>query len=60
MFKLIGACLLLYIAWSVWKGEVYARSGAWGKTVYRDESPVWFWIDIGIYTGLAIALVAVF
>lgn len=60
MFKALGLLVALYTLYSVVKGEVYAKSGAWGKTVSRAESPEYFWVVIAIYAALALALVTIF
>ncbi len=60
MFKLLGILVGLYTAYAVSKGEVFARSGVWGRTISRDDAPGYFWTVIVIYGGLAVALVAVF
>jgi hypothetical protein len=42
------------------RGEVYAKSGAWGRIVGRTTSPRYFRVVICIDLGLALMLVAVF
>ena len=60
MFKALGVLVALYVAYAVTRGEVYAKSGAWGRTVARADSPEYFWIVIAIYAGLSLALIFVF
>lgn len=60
MFKVLGLLVGLYTLYAAAKGEVYAKSGAWGKTVSRVESPQYFWVVIAIYAGLALALATIF
>lgn len=60
MFKLIGALVCLYALCAGIQGRVYAKSGAWGRFVARQESPEYFWIVVSIYAVLGIALMAVF
>ena len=60
MFKALGALVGLYTLYAAVRGEVYAKSGAWGRTISRAESPAYFWVVIAIYAGLAVALVTVF
>lgn len=60
MFKALGLLVALYTLYAAVKGEVYAKSGAWGKTVSRAESPEYFWVVITIYAALALALVTIF
>ena len=60
MFKVLGIVVALYTAYAVINGEVYAKSGPWGRTVSRVESPQYFWAVIVIYAGLSAALLTVF
>ena len=60
LFDLLGVLLALYIAYSVYRGHVYGKSGAWGRTIVRDESPQEFWLLIAIYAALSVLLVAWF
>jgi hypothetical protein len=60
MFKLLGALVGLYTLYAAINGEVYAKSGAWGRTVSRVDSPEYFWVVIAIYAGLSVALLTVF
>ena len=60
MFKMLGVLLALYTLYAALKGEVYAKSGAWGKTVSRHGSPEYFWLVIAIYAVLSVALLALF
>ena len=60
MFKAIGVLVALYAAYAAVKGQVYARSGVWGRTVSRAQSPEYFWMVILAYFGLAIVLLTVF
>ena len=60
MFKLIGVIVALYTIHAAIKGQVYAKSGVWGRTVLRAESSAYFWIVIAIYGALSIALIVLF
>lgn len=60
MFKLLGTLVVIYTAYAVIRGEVFAKAGAWGKTIYRDENTREFWITIVIYSALAAALIFYF
>ncbi|MCC6610662.1 MAG: hypothetical protein IT515_13440 [Burkholderiales bacterium] len=60
MFKVLGFLVGLYTLYAAVTGEVNAKSGAWGRTVSRAESPEYFWVVIAIYAGLALALITVF
>jgi hypothetical protein len=60
VFKALGTLVALYVAYAALKGEVYAKSGPWGRVVSRADSPEYFWIVIAIYAALATALVTVF
>ena len=56
LFKIIGMLVALYAICAALSGQVFAKSGAWGKTILRSEAPVEFWMTIVIYAGLAVAL----
>lgn len=60
MFKAIGILLALYTLYAAIMGRVYIKSGPWGRSVQRQESPEYFWIVVIVYAGLATALVTVF
>ncbi|MGR9087025.1 MAG: hypothetical protein ACU841_08130 [Gammaproteobacteria bacterium] len=60
MFKLLGILVALYTFQSIHKGEVFAKSGLWGRTVSKSNSPGYFWLVIAIYAGLSAALLTVF
>jgi uncharacterized BrkB/YihY/UPF0761 family membrane protein len=60
LFDLLGVLLGLYTAYSAWRGSVYGRSGAWGRTWDRDEDPRGFWSLIAIYEVLSMLLVVWF
>jgi len=57
LFKALGLLLAGYIFVAVLGGEVYARSGAWGRTFVRAEEPVRYWSAIAAYALLSLALV---
>jgi hypothetical protein len=60
MFKLLGIMLAIYTMLSAVRGEVYAKHRAWGRSIRRDEEAGYFWVVIGIYSGLSLALLLVF
>lgn len=60
LFKLLGVLVIAYAAYGAWRGEVFAKSGPWGKTIVREESPRYFWVVIAIYGLLGLALLTVF
>ncbi|MCB1043168.1 MAG: hypothetical protein KDC35_09525 [Acidobacteria bacterium] len=60
MFKLLGAVVALYAFYALSQGEVYAKSGMWGKQVSRDEQPISFWSTVVIYFVLAAFLMVFF
>jgi len=60
MFKMLGILVGLYTLYAAMNGKVYAKSGAWGRTVSRVDSPEYFWVVIAIYAGLSVALVTIF
>ncbi len=50
----------LYAAYAALSGEVFAKSGVWGRTVTKAESPGYFWGVIAIYAALSVALLTLF
>jgi muconolactone delta-isomerase len=60
MFKAIGFLLAVYVCYAVVVGRVVAKAGASAREVQREESPGYFWVVVGIYAGLSLALVTVF
>jgi len=60
MFRVLGICLLLYVASALASGKVYAKSGWRGRMVSRAESPDYFVVVIVIYALLGVALLTVF
>lgn len=60
LFRIIGLLVALYALYAVVAGEVFAKSGIWGKTYTRRETPVNYWMTIVIYAGLAVACETVF
>ena len=60
MFKALGLLVGAYAPYAAVKGEVYAKSGPWGRTVSRESSPEYFWAVIAIYAGLGLALLTIF
>ena len=59
MFKALGVLVGAYGLYAAVKGEVYAKSGPWGRTVSREDSPEYFWVIVAIYAGLGLALVTI-
>jgi hypothetical protein len=60
MFKLLGVLVLVYTVYAATKGEVFAKSGPWGRLVSRGASPRYFWAVIVIYALLGTALLTIF
>jgi len=60
MFKGIGVLVAIYTIYAISRGEVFARSGLWGNTISKTESPKYFWMVIVVYSLLSIALITVF
>lgn len=60
MFKLIGIGVAIYTVIAVATGEVYAKSGPWGRKIFRREAPENFWVVVTIYGALSIALMTIF
>lgn len=59
-FVLLGILLGVYVVACILNGRVIVRSGAGARTLHRDTEPKQYWLGIGIYTLLAIALVTIF
>ncbi|HTY17904.1 MAG TPA: hypothetical protein VMH82_09270 [Myxococcota bacterium] len=59
-FRLLGVLLALYVVYGMANGEVYARSGVWGRTFRRDEDAWGYWSAIAAYTALTLALLFYF
>lgn len=60
LFRIIGLLVGAYALYAALRGEVFAKSGAWGRTIDRGEEPANFWLTVAIYGGLAVALETVF
>jgi len=60
MFTLLGVLVAIYTLYAASKGEVFAKSGPWGRWISRAESPRYFWVVISIYGALSLALLTVF
>ncbi|WP_127476472.1 hypothetical protein [Sulfurivermis fontis] len=52
MFRFLGVCLLVYVAWSLYCGEVTGKDRWTRKTVSRDGAPGEYWRVIGVYSLL--------
>jgi hypothetical protein len=59
-FDLLGVLVGIYAGYSALTGSVFAKHRAWGRTVYRDQTPWAFWSTIVVYALLAVALVVIF
>jgi len=60
IFKALGFLLLVYTVIAIARGQVYAKSGVWGRVFDRAESPREFWSVIVVYLLLSASLVFVF
>lgn len=60
MFKLIGCIVAGYTIYSIFEGEVGAKSGIRWQRVSKEESPRYFWSVIAIYGLLSVALITLF
>lgn len=54
MFRFLGVCILLYVAWSLYYGKVSGKDRWTGKTVSRDAEPGEYWMMIVVYTLLGL------
>lgn len=57
---MLGAALALYVALSLVRGQVHARSGMWARDFYRDTDGWRYWSAIVSYALLGAALIFVF
>lgn len=60
MFRMLGIVVLGYVVYAIVLGEVYAKAGWRGRRVSRADSAGDFWIVVGIYAALGVALLTVF
>ena len=60
MFNGLGVIVAAYAIYAISQGEVYAKSGAWGRSISRTDSPRYFWTVIAIYALLSVALLTIF
>jgi len=60
MFKILGALLALYVARCIVAGDVYGRSGLWGRSWRRDEDALGYWSAVGAYGALMLMLFFLF
>lgn len=60
MFKMLGVVVAVYALYAAVQGEVYAKSGPWGRRVMRADSPAYFWAVVVTYFVLSAALLTVF
>lgn len=60
MFKALGILIAAYTAYAAFTGQVFAKSGPWGRQVSRQAQPGYFWSVIAIYAALALALITIF
>jgi hypothetical protein len=56
LFQLLGIAVGCYVAYGLATGEVYAKSGLFGRNFRRDEQGLGYWSAIGAYTLLSVAL----
>lgn len=60
LFKLLGVLLACYVALSLQRGVVFAKSGPWGRHYRRDEDGFAYWSAIVCYVMLSLALIFIF
>jgi hypothetical protein len=60
MFKMLALLLALYVARCLVVGNVYGRSGPWGRSWSRATEPLGYWGALGSYSVLALAMFFVF
>ena len=60
LFGWLGVLLACYLAYALFSGAVYAKSGVGGRTFTRADDALSYWAAIGTYGLLSLALVLVF
>jgi len=60
LFKLLGVLVGAYAGYGLYSGEIYGRSGVWGRTFRRDEDRLGYWSAIVAYVVLALMLLFLF
>lgn len=60
MFKALGVLVAFYVLYAALSGKVFAKSGVFGRTIARQDSPIHFWVVVFIYLGISIALITFF
>jgi hypothetical protein len=60
MFVLLAIPLAIYVVYAAATGGIWIAQGPLARRVTRTESPVYFWICVAIYAGLAVALATLF
>jgi hypothetical protein len=60
LFRILGLILALYVVRSYVLGQVYARSGAWGREFARSTDPWGYWSAICSYSLLSLGLLFLF
>ena len=57
MFKILEVVLAVYVARCIVTGDVYGRSGLWGRSWRRDEDALGYWSAVGAYGALVLMLI---
>lgn len=60
MFKILGLLLFCYVIYGLVTGDIYGRSGVWGKTYRRENNALGYWSAISAYILLTLALIFFF
>jgi hypothetical protein len=60
LFKLLGLLLACYVALALQRGVVFAKSGPWGRSYWRDVDGLAYWSAIVCYVLLSVALIFIF
>ena len=56
MFELLGVVVGAYVGYGLVTGEIYGKSGPWGRTYRRDEDTRGYWSTVIAYSLLTLAL----
>lgn len=60
LFRLLAVAIGCYVAWGLATGEIYAKSGLWGRTFRRNEDAWGYWSAIAGYSFLSLFLASIF
>jgi len=60
LFPILGLLVAAYVVQSLFTGEIFAKSGVWGRRYRRDEHAWHYWSAVVCYSLLSLALLFIF